>query len=274
MILLDGGLSTVLEQGGADLSSTLWTARLLRDEPERIADAHRAYFRAGARVATTASYQATEKGMLTASVRIARSVRDEFDDPRLMVAASVGPFGAHLADGSEYRGDYGVPARTLRDFHGPRFEALAAAGPDLFAVETVPDLREAEVLVELTEEFGLPGWFSYSVRGGSTCSGQPLAEAYAVLAGCSCLVAAGVNCSSPDDVLGAVETAVAVTGLPAIAYPNGGGSWDASARTWNPGRVWDASLALSWAAAGATWIGGCCGVGPDEIAGLAATLAG
>ena len=274
MIVLDGGLSTVLEQHGADLSTALWTARLLVDEPERIADAHREYFRAGAMVATTASYQATEPRMLADSVRIARGVRDEFDDPRLLVAASVGPYGAYLADGSEYRGDYGLPAAALRDFHAPRFAALAAAGPDLFAVETVPDIREAEVLVELLDEYGLPAWFSYSVRGVRTGAGQPLAEAYAVLAGRRSLLAAGVNCSEPRDILPAVETAVAVTGLPAVAYPNGGGSWDATTKTWTPGRAWDAGLAAAWVAAGATWIGGCCGVGPAEIADLSVRLAG
>ena len=215
-LVLDGGLSTALEQQGADLGGALWTARLLADEPARIAAAHRSFFDAGARVATTASYQASVEGLVAAgydatearrliasSVTIAREVADEY--PGSLVAASVGPYGAYLADGSEYTGRYGVTAARLRDFHGPRLELLAGAGPDLFAVETIPDADEAEVLVELLDEIGLPAWFSYSVKGNHTPAGQLLVAAYAVLIGCRSLVAAGVNCSDQSDVLGAVE---------------------------------------------------------------------
>ena len=282
VLVLDGGLSTALEQQGADLSGALWTARLLGDEPERIAAAHRAFYEAGAQVATTASYQASVEGLtaagydadllITRSVTIARSVRDEMERPGLLVAASVGPYGAFLADGSEYRGRYGVSAARLREFHLPRLELLAAAGPDLLAVETIPDQDEAEVLVPLLEEIGLPAWFSYSVRGVHTNAGQPLADAYAVLAGSRVLVAAGVNCSAQHDVLDAVRTAVAVTGLPAVAYPNRGGSWDAEAKQWAYGDPLDLDLVDAWAAAGSTYLGGCCGTGPADIAALAARL--
>lgn len=279
MIVLDGGLSTALEQRGADLSGALWTARLLADEPDRIAAAHRDFYLAGAQVATTASYQASIEGLgddapllITRSVTIAREVRDELGDPDLLVAASVGPYGAFLADGSEYRGRYGVPAARLREFHLPRLELLAAAGPDLIAVETVPDTDEAEVLVPLLEEIGLPAWLSYSVHGGTTNAGQSLADAYAVLAGSSVLVAAGVNCSDQADVLGAVRTAVAATGLPAVAYPNRGGSWDAEAKQWAYGDPVDLDLVDAWVAAGAAYVGGCCGTGPEDVAALAARL--
>ncbi len=288
-LVLDGGLSTVLEEHGADLSGALWTARLLGEEPERLAEAHRAYYLAGADVATTASYQCSVEGLVAAgydadtarrlvtrSVRIALEVRDELSEthPGLLVAASVGPYGAFLADGSEYRGRYGVPTARLRDFHGPRLELLAAAGPDLFAVETVPDLDEAEVLVPLLDEIGLPAWFSYSVRGTATAAGQPLAEAYSVLAGTGSVVAAGVNCSDPADVLGAVQAAVTATSLPAVAYPNRGGAWDAAAKQWSGAQAIDLDLVDVWRAAGARWIGGCCGTGPDDIAALASRLHG
>lgn len=280
VVLLDGGLSTALEQQGADLSGALWTARLLAEEPERIAAAHRAYYLAGARVATTASYQASLEGLgadaarlIPLSVTIARDVRDSFGDADLLVAASIGPYGAFLADGSEYRGRYGVPAARLRDFHAPRLELLAAAGPDLLAVETIPDVEEAEVLVPLLDELGVPAWFTYSVRGDTTNAGQPLAEAYAVLAGSRAVVAAGVNCSEQSDVLGAVTAAVAATGLPAVAYPNRGGSWDADAKTWAYGEPIDLDLVEAWVEAGAGYVGGCCGTGPEDIAALAARLA-
>jgi homocysteine S-methyltransferase len=284
VVVLDGGLSTALEQQGADLGGALWTARLLGEEPGRIAQAHRAYYRAGARVATTASYQVSIQGLVAAgcdvaqarrlisrSVTLAQEVRDELADtrPGLLVAASVGPYGAFLADGSEYRGRYGVSSARLRDFHGPRLELLAAAGPDLLAVETVPDADEAEVLVALLDDLALPAWFSYSVRGAATSAGQPLAEAYAVLAGSRSLVAAGVNCSEQADVLRAVRAAAAATGLPAVAYPNRGGSWDSDAKQWVYGGPLDLDLVESWVAAGARYVGGCCGTGPSDIAELA-----
>ena len=283
-VVLDGGLSTALEQQGADLGGALWTARLLGEEPGRLAEAHRAYYRAGARVATTASYQVSVEGLvaagydvaearrlITRSVTLAQEVRDELADtrPGLLVAASVGPYGAFLADGSEYRGRYGVSSARLRDFHGPRLELLAGAGPDLLAVETIPDADEAEVLVALLDDLGVPAWFSYSVRGATTNAGQPLAEAYAVLAGSRSVVAAGVNCSEQADVLGAVREAVAVTGLPAVAYPNRGGSWDSDAKQWVYGGPLDLDLVEPWVAAGARYVGGCCGTGPSDIAELA-----
>jgi homocysteine S-methyltransferase len=283
-VVLDGGLSTALEQQGADLSGALWTARLLDEEPERIAQVHRAYFLAGAQVATTASYQASVEGLvaaghdaaearwlITLSVTLAKAARDELEDtrPGLLVAASVGPFGAFLADGSEYTGNYGVPKARLRDFHGPRLELLAAAGPDLLAVETIPDTDEAEVLVELVDDIEVPAWFSYSVTGSTTNAGQPLREAYALLASHRSVIAAGVNCSEQADVLGAVQEAVAATGLPAVAYPNRGGSWDSDAKRWSYGDALDLDLVDDWLAAGVKLIGGCCGTGPSDIAALA-----
>jgi homocysteine S-methyltransferase len=284
VVVLDGGLSTALEQRGADLGGALWTARLLADDPSRIAAAHRDYYLAGAQVATTASYQASVDGLTAAgfdaaearrliilSVTIAQRVRDELADahPGLLVAASVGPYGAVLADGSEYRGRYGVPAARLRDFHAARLELLAAAGPDVLAVETIPDVVEAEVLRPLLDDLGLPAWFSYSVRGAATSAGQPLTEAYAVLAGSEAVVAAGVNCSDQADVLGAVREAVRTTGRPAVAYPNRGGSWDSRTKQWVYGGPLDLELVGSWIEAGAGFVGGCCGTGPADIAAIA-----
>jgi homocysteine S-methyltransferase len=283
-IVLDGGLSTALEQQGVDLTGALWTARLLGEAPDQIARAHRAYYGAGAQVATTASYQASVEGLIAAgydaaearrlitrSVTVAQEVRDELAGahPGLLVAASVGPYGAFLADGSEYTGRYGVSAARLREFHGPRLDLLAAAGPDLFAVETIPDADEAEVLVSLLDELDVPAWFSYSVRGATTNAGQPLPEAYAVLAGSRSVIAAGVNCSDQADVLGAVSAAVAATRLPAVAYPNRGGSWNSDTMQWEYAGSLDLDLVDAWVAAGARFIGGCCGTGPADIAELA-----
>lgn len=284
MTLLDGGLSTALADLAEDLSSALWTARLLADRPESIVAAHRAFFDAGAQVATTASYQASVPGFVAAgmtertardlivrSVGLARRAAHESGRDGLLVAASVGPYGAVLADGSEYRGDYGIDATTLRDFHAPRLELLASAEPDLLAVETIPDLREAEVLVGLIGELGLPAWLCYSVSGDRTRAGQPLTDAFDLLAGVDGLVAAGVNCSELNDAAAAVQVATARSGRPAVVYPNRGGAWDAAAREWRYGPPLDLTTMRGLAAQGATWVGGCCGVGPDDIAALAGT---
>ena len=285
--VLDGGLSNALAARGHDLSDDLWTARLLRDAPAEIAAVHRAYFAAGASVATTASYQASVPGFVAAgvdraeaeallrrSVTLAREVVDELaaDGQERRVAASVGPYGAVLADGSEYRGRYGVSARELREFHLPRVELLAAAGPDLLAVETIPDADEAAVLVEVLDEVGVPAWLSFSVDGLHTRAGQPLEAAFAVAASCASLVAVGVNCCRPDDVLPALEVARAVTGRPGVAYPNSGQGWDSGTHTWTGGTSYDVGLAPGWVAAGAAYVGGCCQVGPSDIAALADTL--
>ncbi len=286
-LILDGGLSNALEDRGVDLSDDLWTARLLRDEPGQLVAVHRTYFEAGADVATTASYQASVPSLVAAgsstseaerllrdSVRLAVEARDEAaatTGRRLLVAASVGPYGAVLADGSEYRGDYGLSAAELRDFHAPRLDLLASAGPDLIAVETIPDVREAEVVVGLLDDLGLPAWFSYSVAGGRTRAGQSLEDAYAALSGSTSLVAAGLNCSAPPQVGGALAAAAA-TGLPGVAYPNRGETWDSASHTWFGRDLFDPALAVRWYAEGARLLGGCCRVGPDDIALLAARL--
>lgn len=290
VVILDGGLSNALEARGVDLSSDLWTARLLLDDPGQIARVHRDYYLAGADVVTTASYQASVPTLmaaglsereaeraLTSSVTLATEVRDEVAAATTrarhpLVAASVGPYGAALADGSEYRGRYGVTASVLRDFHARRLELLASADPDLLAVETIPDADEAEVLVPLLDDLGLPTWFSYSVQGTATRAGQPLSEAYAVLADSTSIIAAGINCSAPSDVMDALRLATRATGRPAVAYPNLGETWDSATHTWSGEAAFDTDLAADWVVAGARFIGGCCRVGPEQIATLSQRL--
>ncbi|MFC9701886.1 homocysteine S-methyltransferase [Streptomyces sp. NPDC056943] len=283
-LVLDGGLSNQLEAQGCDLSDALWSARLLADGPEQIEAAHTAYVRAGARVVTTASYQATFEGfarrglsraetarLLARSVELARTAAERVGEG-VWVAASVGPYGAMLADGSEYRGRYGLSVRELERFHRPRVEVLAAAGPDVLALETVPDVDEAEALLRAVDACGVPVWLSYTVEGGRTRAGQELAEAFAVVAGNDQVVAVGINCCDPAEAGAAVELAVAVTGKPAVVYPNSGEQWDAAGRGWRGGVTFDPSRAAVWAGAGAGLIGGCCRVGPPGIAALARVL--
>ncbi|MFD6799299.1 homocysteine S-methyltransferase [Streptomyces cyaneofuscatus] len=288
-VLLDGGLSNQLEAQGCDLSDALWSARLLADAPEQVEAAHLAYLRAGAQVLITASYQATFEGfgrhgigpertgaLLARSVELARraagSARRADPERDIWVAASVGPYGAMLADGSEYRGRYGLTVRELERFHRPRVAALAEAGPDVLALETVPDVDEAEAVVRVAEETGLPIWLSYSVAGGRTRAGQPLEEAFAVAAGREAVVAVGVNCCDPADAEEAVRVAVEVTGKPAVVYPNSGEGWDAEGRGWTGASTFDPGRVRAWTGAGARLVGGCCRVGPGRIKELAGLL--
>ncbi|MFF0059071.1 homocysteine S-methyltransferase [Streptomyces microflavus] len=288
-VLLDGGLSNQLEAQGCDLSDALWSARLLADAPEQIEAAHLAYLRSGAQVLITASYQATFEGfgrhgigpgrtgaLLARSVELARraagAARRADPGREVWVAASVGPYGAMLADGSEYRGRYGLTVRELERFHRPRMAALAEAEPDVLALETVPDVDEAEAVVRVAEETGLPVWLSYSVAGGRTRAGQPLEEAFAVAAGREAVVAVGVNCCDPAEAEEAVRVAVAVTGKPAVVYPNSGEGWDAGGRGWTGRSTFDPGRVRAWTGAGARLVGGCCRVGPDRIKELAGLL--
>jgi homocysteine S-methyltransferase len=280
-VLLDGGLATELEARGHDLSDSLWSAKLLRNNPQAIAEVHAGYFRAGATVATTASYQASFEGfsshgigrdeaagLLRRSVDLARKARDDAATEDLVVAASIGPYGAALADGSEYRGCYGLSVAELERWHRPRLEIVAAAGADVLACETVPDVDEAEALVNLVRSVGVPAWLSYTVDGTRTRARQPLAEAFAVAAGVDEIVAIGVNCCAPEDVLPAIGIALDV-GKPVIVYPNSGERWDSRRRRWAGQSRFSARLAREWAAAGARVIGGCCRVGPADIAAVA-----
>ena len=280
VLISDGGVATELEARGADLSDPLWSARLLSDAPQRITAVHSAFFDAGAMIATTASYQGsfegfagrgidrdTAAGLLQRSVALARAA---IPDERVArwVAASVGPYGAACADGSEYRGRYGLSVAELTAWHRPRLEVLAAAAPDVLALETIPDMDEAEALVSLLPELELPAWLSYTVDGVRTRAGQPLDEAFAVAAGVDQIVAVGVNCCDPADVLPAIQIARRVTGKPAIVYPNSGEHWDRG--QWAGPKTFSADLVPAWVAAGARIVGGCCRVGPENIRAIAA----
>jgi homocysteine S-methyltransferase len=269
---------------GHDLADALWSARLLADAPEEIVAAHAAFYRAGADIATTASYQASFAGfadrgisrseaerLLRRSVELARLAGEVEGGETRIVVASIGPYGATLADGSEYRGDYGLSKQQLRDFHLPRMEVLAESRPDVLALETIPDVFEAEVLVEAVAEIGIPAWLSYTVDGGKTRAGQSLAEAFA-LAESDAITSVGVNCSAPGEVLPALEIAREATPKPLIAYPNSGESWDPDHRTWIGATHLSAEQAREWHAAGAKIIGGCCRVPPEEITALAHAL--
>ncbi|MEU6812049.1 homocysteine S-methyltransferase [Streptomyces sp. NPDC046831] len=288
-VVLDGGLSNQLEAAGHDLSGGLWSARLLAERPEALTEAHLAYFLAGADVAITGSYQATFEGFARrgigrerAAALMARSVRSAREAQRrarargvtrpLWTAASAGPYGAMLADGSEYRGRYGLTVGELERFHRPRLEVLAAARPDVLALETVPDTDEAAALLRAVRGLGVPAWLSYTVAGDRTRAGQPLEEAFALAADAQEVIAVGVNCCAPEDADAAVEIAARVTGRPVVVYPNSGEAWDAGAQAWKGPASFSPDRVERWRALGARLIGGCCRVGPETITAVARTL--
>ncbi|HEY3714890.1 MAG TPA: homocysteine S-methyltransferase [Jatrophihabitantaceae bacterium] len=267
VVVLDGGLATQLERRGNDLSSALWSARLTAEDPGEIVAAHRAFAEAGAQVAITASYQAPPDApaLLRRSVELAReAVGDGW------VAASVGPYGAVRADGSEYRGDYGLNVAELRTFHRPRLEVLANAGADVLAIETIPCLAEVEAVLAELDALDVPAWLSITASGTRTRAGEPAADAFAMARDCAAVFAVGANCVAPRDAGPLVELAVRTSGKPAVVYPNSGEGWDADARAWTGSSAFEADAVTGWIEAGARLVGGCCRVSPADIARLAA----
>lgn len=291
--ILDGGLATELQARGADLDDPLWSARLLADQPALIEQVHHDYFAAGADLSISASYQASFAGfaargiahdaaatLMRRSVELACAARDRFwgrqqlpDGPgraRPLVAASIGPYGASLADGSEYRGDYDLDEDALFAFHRERFEVLANAGADLLACETIPCLAEARALARLFAAHpGAGGWISFSCRDAlHVSSGERYADCVAALQGCAGLCAVGVNCSSPGDIAGLLDAARPHTRLPFVVYPNSGERYDAVQRCWGGTRLPLVTLAPEWVARGARLVGGCCRTAPPDITAL------
>jgi homocysteine S-methyltransferase len=284
-VVLDGGLSTELESRGADISSSLWSARLLLDDPGAIAEAHAAFAVAGAQVMTTASYQATFPGLAAAGVDagrartlLTRSVQLARDGLAAAgregwVAGSVGPYGAYLADGSEYTGRYvgEMTVAALREFHRPRLHVLAEAGVDVLACETLPAAAEVEALLTELTELGVPAWLSLTTVPDEagvprTRRGERLADVAAMARGVGAVIAVGVNCTAPAGVPAAVAAAAA-GGTPVVAYPNSGEVWDAAAHRWT-GRAGVGDVS-AWLAAGARLVGGCCRVRPDDVGAIA-----
>jgi homocysteine S-methyltransferase len=285
-VVIDGGLATELEARGHDLTDSLWSARLLRDDPQAIEDVHAAYFEAGADVAITASYQASFEGfeaagiepaeggrLLRLSVEFAQRARERMGD-RGLVAGSVGPYAVVFADGTEFTGDYrATPDDVIAESQRRRMAELVAAGADLLAVETIPNGREASIFAELLAEApDVEAFVSFCCRDGGTLSDGTAIEDAIRSAGRTGRVAAfGVNCTPPQYVESLLEAARRATDLPLLVYPNWGRVWDGYTSTWSGDGVdrFPPELVESWRRVGARAIGGCCGIGPAAIAELA-----
>jgi homocysteine S-methyltransferase len=297
VVILDGGLATALEAAGHLLDSALWSARLLLDAPAAVRAAHQAYLEAGADVVTTASYQASFEGfaaiglgareaesLLRRSVDLALDAKRTFwSDERNragrsepVVAASAGPYGAFLADGSEYRGRYAVSRAALADFHRRRLQVLVSTEADLVAFETVPSLEEAEVIAQLLGE--VPdtwAWVTFSCGDGKRLWDRSrIADAVHAVAGASNLAGVGVNCTAPRHVASLIAEMSGVTRCPIVVYPNSGETYDATTHKWvgkPAGAEW-VEGAREWVALGARVLGGCCRVGPPTIRRLRAAV--
>ncbi len=289
-LIVDGGLATELEKRGHDLTDDLWSARLLLDDPEVISKVHYDYLVSGADCIISASYQGTIEGfmdrglshdeakaLLSLSAELAAKTRDRFwslpanREGRIkpIVAASVGPYGAYLADGSEFTGDYDLDEEGLREFHQERWEILAAGPADIMACETIPSLGEARVLGELfSETKQRTGWLSFSCKDGKHISdGTPLVEVVRILNPIENISAIGINCTAPMFISSLIAEARSATSKPIIVYPNSGETYDTVLRRWGGESDVDGytESCIRWRDDGASMIGGCCRTGPEHI---------
>lgn len=286
-LLLDGGLSNELEKQGCDLNQKLWSAKLLESNPEAIILAHLSYLESGAQCIITASYQATlpgfmaigydkasASGLILRSVELAEEARNRFlsvnkPTSKPLIAASIGPYGAYLADGSEYRGDYGISNQELRDFHEPRITLLDHSTADILACETIPDFREAKVLSEILETAKKPSWISFSCKDGQHISdGTPIEQCASFFAHHPTVFAIGVNCTSPKFISDLIRSIKTKSGNKMIVvYPNSGATYDAGSKTWSSLSNLSSCevMVKEWIELGADIIGGCCGIGPQQI---------
>ncbi len=294
-LLLDGGLATQLEAQGCDIGNMLWSASLLIENPQAIVAASRAYLDAGAECIATASYQASRQGfarsglaaeeadrLMRLSVELTAQARAEFlaANPGAkvapLIAASLGPYGAMLHDASEYRGDYGVPAATLREFHAGRLKLFDACAVDVLALETIPSMLEAEVLAELLGECDKPAWVSFSCRDDAHISdGTSIEEAARLFSAHPTVVAVGINCTPPqyaEELIRRVRKALPDKAV--IAYPNSGETYNVESNSWSGTStpIDYAGAAGRWVAAGATIVGGCCRTTPGHVRAMRAVL--
>lgn len=292
-LILDGALATELESKGCNLNCKLWSAQALADTPHLIYQTHLEYFQAGADIAITSTYQASLSGLIDAgysdadafalmkkSVDLAQRARDEVvhQDPSrtCFIAGSVGPYGAYLSDGSEYRGDYSLSSDDMMTFHRSRIQALVDAGVDVLACETIPSFAEIKALTTLLDEFGTPAWISVTLKDGQHLSdGTPLDQVAASLDQSSAVVAIGVNCVSPTMVDDALCVFSRKSRKPLVVYPNSGEGFDATTKTWTGSPLDMSTLAHAvhrWHAIGARLFGGCCRTTPSVIKKIALAL--
>lgn len=289
-LILDGGLSNVLEEQGCSLNHKLWTANLLENNPEAIIQVHLDYLRAGAQCIITSSYQASAFGLVEAgyskdeaeklirkSVELAEIAIEKFlkehqIDFKPLIAASVGPYGAYLSDGSEYTGNYGISDKELRNFHHQRIQILGETNADILACETIPSLQEAKVLSDLLTHIDKPAWMSFSCKDEQHLNdGSTIKEGVSIFKDHRTVFAVGVNCTNPEYISGIIrEIKATKIDKKIIVYPNSGEAFNAESKTWvglsEP--ISFGEMTKEWVKLGADIVGGCCRIGPGHIKGM------
>lgn len=287
-MIIDGALASELQRRGCDLNDSLWSAKVLIEQPELIQQVHYDYFKAGADCAITASYQATPMGfaqkgieleesikLIKTSVKLAQQAKMQYlndikQDKALLIAGSVGPYGAYLANGSEYTGDYQLSESEFIAFHKDRVTALIDAGVDILACETMPSFLEIKALVKLIQQFPMVNcWFSLTLKDQQHISdGTPLTEVIEYLNSIEQIVSVGINCIALEKVTPALEVLSKLTSKPLIVYPNSGEQYDPTTKQWHKNHHHNCTFANqldTWIKLGAKLIGGCCQTTPEDI---------
>ena len=285
--IIDGGLSNVLEEQGCDLNHKLWTAHLLEKNPDAIIQAHLDYLKSGAQCITTSSYQASIPGLIAigyskntaeklilksiqlAEIAIRTTLDTDLVGSKPLIAASIGPYGAYLADGSEYHGDYGVSDKTLRDFHIEKIKLLDRSDVDILACETIPSFQEARILSGILFHVDTPTWISFSCKDELHLNdGSKINKCVSIFRNHPRVFAVGANCTNPKYISGIIQC-IKASGCnkKIIVYPNSGEVYNAKSKTWRG--LSDAKsfveMSKEWTGLGADIIGGCCRIGPEHI---------
>lgn len=283
--VLDGGLATELERRGYDISGPLWSARVLDEAPEAIQQVHLDYLRAGADCISTASYQVSELGYaelsrprkdaaraLHQSVELAEAAREQYrheSDRTILIAASLGPYGAALHNGAEFHGRYKIGFEELVAFHAERLAVATDSHADLIALETIPSLEETHAILAALARFpSLRAWLSFTCRDDEhVAHGERLADCAALVENAPQVAAVGINCTHPKLIAPLIAAAQSATRKPIFVYPNSGEVWDAANRRWtgksDPTDY--GALASAWFRADAQAVGGCCRTTPAHI---------
>lgn len=290
VFIIDGALGTQLQKKGYDVNDSLWSAKFLDKNPEAIALVHKEYLEAGANCIITASYQASYEGfmkkgfsekrakeLIQLAITLAKKTRDDFwnnleeKEKRIkpLVAASIGPYGAYLADGSEYTGKYNITDEELKNFHKKRLEVIIETSPDILACETLPSLKEAQILSNLLKEYSdIPSWICFSAKDAEhTNSGDKITECMSWLDKQNHITSIGINCTAPQFISHLIENTKKVSNKPIVIYPNGGSEYNAITKKWQDSTTNKefGKMAYLWKKQGASLIGGCCQTGPEEI---------
>jgi homocysteine S-methyltransferase len=287
-VIIDGALASELQRRGCDLNDSLWSAKVLIEQPDLIRQVHYDYFNAGADCATTASYQASPLGfaqkgislaesiaLIKKSVALAQQAKQEYlnrtgINKLLFVAGSVGPYGAYLANGSEYTGDYQLSDDEFIEFHQIRIQALIDAKVDILACETLPNFAEIKALTNLLQQYPtMTAWFALTLKDANHLSdGTPLDNVIDYLNHIAQVVSVGINCIALEDVTEALMVLQTLTTKPLIVYPNSGEQYDPTTKQWHQNHQHNCTFKNqlpAWLKLGAKLIGGCCQTTPNDI---------